>query len=68
MLLADDATRIVSTILNKFCQSKDMYDQYNTIKCVPPIITRVVEGSKASFPLGFGHACQYVGQRVALVG
>ncbi|VVC33420.1 Ubiquinone biosynthesis hydroxylase UbiH/COQ6,FAD-binding domain,Ubiquinone biosynthesis [Cinara cedri] len=68
LLLADNVTRIMSTVLNKCCQSKDKYDQHNTVKYIPPIVTGVTQGSRASFPLGFGHACQYVGQRVALVG
>lgn len=68
MLLADDAVRMVSTVLNKFCQSNDKNKLHKTVKSIPPIVTGVTECSRGSFPLGFGHACQYVGQRVALVG
>ncbi len=35
---------------------------------VPPMITDVVKSSRASFPVGFGHAVSYVAPRVALVG
>lgn len=55
-------------VLNKCCKSSDKNYQNKTIKFTPPIVTGVTQGSRASFPLGFGHACQYVGHRVALVG
>lgn len=66
MLLADDAIRVVSKVLNKCCQSNGENGQHN--KNNLPVVTEVAQGSRASFPLGFGHASQYVGQRVALVG
>lgn len=68
LLLADDAAHIFAKVLNKFCQSNDENKQNKTIKSIPPIVVGVIKDSRASFPLGFGHACQYVGQRVALVG
>lgn len=68
MLLADDAVRIVSTVLNKCFKPNENNNQPSSTKYTLPIVTGVSQGSKASFPLGFGHACQYVGQRVALVG
>lgn len=68
MLLADNVVGIVSTVLNKCCKSSNKNDQNGTVKFTPPIVTGVTQGSRASFPLGFGHACQYVDQRVALVG
>lgn len=67
MILADNVIQLVSTVTNKFCSSNNINDQQN-VKSVPPIVTGVTQGSRASFPLGFGHACQYVGQRIALVG
>ncbi|KAL5239980.1 hypothetical protein ACI65C_007390 [Semiaphis heraclei] len=68
LLLADDAAHLMSKILNKFCQSNHENNQNKKIKSIPPIVIDVIKDSRASFPLGFGHACQYVGQRVALVG
>ncbi|KAF5308215.1 hypothetical protein FQR65_LT06395 [Abscondita terminalis] len=37
-------------------------------KQIPPKITGIDSGSRASFPYAFGHATNYVKQRVALVG
>jgi len=58
----------VSKVLNKYCQSNDVNNQNKRIKSTLPIVIDVIKDSRASFPLGFGHACKYVGQRVALVG
>lgn len=58
----------MSIVLNKVFQSNENNVQHTKVKCVPPIVTRVTQGSLASFPLGFGHACQYVDRRGALVG
>ncbi|XP_060834424.1 ubiquinone biosynthesis monooxygenase COQ6, mitochondrial [Rhopalosiphum padi] len=68
LLLADDAARIVSKVLNKCYQSNDENNPNKKIKSSPPVIIDLIKDSRASFPLGFGHACRYVGQRVALVG
>jgi len=57
----------VSKVLNKYCQLNNNDNQNRKIKSTPVVID-VIKDSRASFPLGFGHACQYVGQRVALVG
>lgn len=35
---------------------------------VPPTVSDIVDGSRASFPVGFGHAVCYVAPKVALLG
>jgi len=35
---------------------------------LPPSIRSVLPASRASFPLGFGHAAQYVAPGAALIG
>ncbi|KAK3856050.1 hypothetical protein Pcinc_037588 [Petrolisthes cinctipes] len=38
------------------------------VRQLPPSVTRVMASSRASFPLGLGHAVHYVAPRVALIG
>lgn len=40
----------------------------NKIQQFPPTVTKVQEGSRAAFPLGFGHASSYVCGGAALIG
>ncbi|KAL1130367.1 hypothetical protein AAG570_013305 [Ranatra chinensis] len=35
---------------------------------VPPYMSSIHSGSRASFPLGFGHSTKYIGPRTALIG
>lgn len=57
-------------------KSSRMFDQLlNALKCpstkesqLPPIIIRCQQNSRNCFPLGFGHATNYIQKGVALVG
>ncbi|XP_011874711.1 PREDICTED: ubiquinone biosynthesis monooxygenase COQ6 isoform X2 [Vollenhovia emeryi] len=40
----------------------------NASRQMPPSVTAIVDGSRAAFPLGFGHASSYVQQGTVLVG
>lgn len=40
----------------------------NKIQQLPPKVVNLQEGSRAAFPLGFGHASSYVSGGVALIG
>ena len=40
----------------------------NKVQQLPPKVTKVVDGSRAGFPLGFGHASSYVSAGAALIG
>jgi len=37
-------------------------------KQMPPSVAAIVEGSRAAFPLGFGHASSYVQPGMVLIG
>ncbi|CAO1429231.1 unnamed protein product [Diamesa tonsa] len=39
-----------------------------TVQQLPPKVQQIVEGSRAAFPLGFGHAASYVCGGAALIG
>jgi len=37
-------------------------------KMLPPSISEVIDGSRATFPLGFGHSSYYVNRRAVVIG
>ncbi|XP_050539759.1 ubiquinone biosynthesis monooxygenase COQ6, mitochondrial [Daktulosphaira vitifoliae] len=64
-VIVDDLNKIMSKLMNKFLLTNDEC-QNNNFSI--PLILGVAKNSRASFPLGFGHACRYVGQRIAIIG
>lgn len=38
------------------------------VRQLQPSISNIIEGSRAAFPLGFGHSTNYVAKGVALIG
>ncbi|KAJ8925743.1 hypothetical protein NQ315_009591 [Exocentrus adspersus] len=61
-LVVDQATKTFDTLLRLMnCPS-------DTVRQFPPKIAKIEEGSRAAFPLGFGHAVNYIGKGVVLVG
>lgn len=40
----------------------------NAVRQLPPSIKSIEPNSRAAFPLGFGHATDYIAKGVALVG
>jgi ubiquinone biosynthesis monooxygenase Coq6 len=47
---------------------ESVFGTSNAVRQLHPSVSSVVEGSRAAFPLGFGHATCYVDKGVALVG
>jgi ubiquinone biosynthesis monooxygenase Coq6 len=61
--------KIVDTATQKFNDLLEAaFERSNAVRQLHPSISTVEEGSRAAFPLGFGHATQYVGKGVVLVG
>ncbi|KAH1000717.1 hypothetical protein HUJ04_013012, partial [Dendroctonus ponderosae] len=56
------ATSAFDTFLRMFNCSVDQ------VRAYPPKVQDIDSGSRAAFPLGFGHSSQYIRQGVALVG
>jgi ubiquinone biosynthesis monooxygenase Coq6 len=47
---------------------KDLSLESDVSKQLPPSVSTIVEGSRAAFPLNFGHAVSYVQPGVVLIG
>lgn len=61
--LAEGALRIVDGLLDAALNR-----QPNAVRQLPPTVGGCEAGTRAAFPLGFGHATNYIGVGVALVG
>lgn len=59
-----------NTIVNNFVKTVEgvLALSKNKIRQLPPKVVNLQEGSRAAFPLGFGHASSYVSGGVALIG
>jgi ubiquinone biosynthesis monooxygenase Coq6 len=60
--IVDVATERFNSLL------ESVFGKSNAVRQLHPSVSSVEEGSRAAFPLGFGHATRYVGRGVALVG
>ncbi|XP_074036894.1 ubiquinone biosynthesis monooxygenase COQ6, mitochondrial [Leptinotarsa decemlineata] len=60
--VVDQATKTFDNLLRMMNCSADTVRQY------PPKIAGIEEGSRAAFPLGFGHATSYIAKGAVLVG
>lgn len=58
----DACTSWLGSVLRRF----DLPD--STERQLPPSVQSIVPGSRAAFPLGFGHSTRYVAPGVALIG
>lgn len=56
----------VSSSVDKLLNT--LFPNSGSVLQLPPSILSVDEGSRATFPLGLGHATKYVGHQVALIG
>lgn len=61
-LLVTSVSKAISSVLETLNFTE------NKCEVVPPSITDIITNSRATFPVGFGHAACYVNHRVALVG
>lgn len=62
----DSLTESANKIINSLLETINLNS--NAIRQLPPSVSGVLDGSRAAFPLGFGHAARYVSPRTALVG
>lgn len=61
--------KIIDTATQKFNDLlESVFERSNAVRQLHPSISSVEEGSRAAFPLGFGHATRYVGKGVVLIG
>ena len=62
----DQLVNTISNTVGRFLDTVKVESRKEDV--IPPTVSGVVEGSTASFPVGFGHAVRYVAPGVVLLG